>query len=62
MKKRRKKKKLRIHKLVKEKVRKEFIEQGGNDGRFREKIIPDKTKEYSRSKVKKNKHDELSAF
>lgn len=53
MKKRRKKKKLKIHKLIKDKIRKDFIEQGGNDGRFREKTVPDKSKQYSRNKSKK---------
>ena len=45
--------KSKIHKAVKEKVRKDFIEQGGYDGRFAEKVVPDKKKKYNRRKAKK---------
>ncbi len=43
----------KIHKAVKEKVRKDFIESGGQDGRFAEKVVPDKKKRYNRRKAKK---------
>jgi hypothetical protein len=43
----------KIHKAVKKKVRKDFIEQGGQDGRFATKVVPNKKKKYSRSKIKK---------
>jgi hypothetical protein len=42
-----------IHKAIKSKVRKEFIAQGGQDGRFAEKVVPDKKKKYNRRKGKK---------
>jgi len=41
--------KSKIHKLIKGDIRKAFIEQGGLDGRFKEKIIPNK-KKYKRNK------------
>ena len=34
----------KILKALKTKVRKEFIEQGGQDGRFATKVVPDKKK------------------
>ena len=48
----------KLHKSVKEKVRNDFIEAGGNDGRFREKVVPDKKKRYRRQKSKKINIDE----
>jgi hypothetical protein len=48
-----KKAKKKIHKAIKEKVRKDFIESGGQDGRYAEKVIPDKKKKYVRRKAKK---------
>lgn len=46
-------KKKAIHKLIKSKVRKDFKEQGGYDGRYAEKVVPDKKKKYNRRKAKK---------
>lgn len=43
----------RIRKSIKAKVRKDFIEQGGYDGRFAPRIIPDKKKKYNRRKAKR---------
>ena len=43
----------KLHKAVKEKVREEFIAAGGNDGRFREKVVPNKKRKYNRRKNKK---------
>jgi hypothetical protein len=43
----------KIHKALKSKVRKDFIEQGGQDGRYATKIVPDKKKKYNRKNVKK---------
>lgn len=40
-----------IHKALLKKVREDFIDQGGMDGRFKEKVIPSK-KKYKRSKLK----------
>ena len=48
-----KRKQGKIHKALKEKVRQDFIKQGGQDGRFAEKVVPDKKKKYNRPKVKK---------
>jgi hypothetical protein len=55
MKKKSKKKKdhKKVYQLIREKVRKDFISQGGQDGRFATKIVPDKKRKYNRQKVKK---------
>jgi len=45
--------KKKIHKLIKKMVRENFIKQGGNDGRFIEKTIPNKKRKYNRQKAKK---------
>jgi hypothetical protein len=42
--------KSKIHKLIKSDIRKDFIKQGGLDGRFKEKVIPNKKKQYKRNK------------
>ncbi len=47
-----------IHKLIKGKVRNDFKEQGGFDGRFAEKVVPDKKKKYNRRKEKKVNTDQ----
>jgi len=46
-------KKKALHKLIKGKVRKDYKEQGGYDGRFAEKIVPNKKRKYNRRKGKK---------
>jgi len=46
-------KKKTVHKLIKGKVREDFKEQGGLDGRYAEKVVPDKKKKYNRRKAKK---------
>jgi len=51
-------KKKSIHKLIKGKVRKDFKEQGGYDGRFVEKVVPDKKKKYNRQIAKKVKTEQ----
>lgn len=43
----------RAFELIKESVRKDFIEAGGQDGRFATKVVPDKKKKYNRKKEKK---------
>ena len=43
----------KIRKSIKAKIRKDFIAQGGYDGRFAEKVVPDKKKKYNRRKAKK---------
>ena len=43
----------KIHKALKNKVRKDFIEQGGQDGRYATKVVPDKKRKYNRKKAKK---------
>ena len=48
----------KIHKLIKKMVRENFIKQGGNDGRFVEKTIPNKKRKYNRQKSKKIKPEE----
>lgn len=55
MKKKSKKKKdhKKVYQLIREKVRKDFISQGGKDGRYATKAVPDKKKKYNRQKVKK---------
>jgi hypothetical protein len=45
--------KKKIIKHVKAKVRKDFIEQGANDGRYKTKVVPNKKKKYNRRKAKK---------
>ena len=42
----------KIHKAVKGAVREEFIKQGGRDGRYKTKVVPDKKKKYNRKKPK----------
>ena len=63
MKKKSKKKKdhKKVYQLIREKVRKEFISQGGQDGRYATKTVPDKKKKYNRQKTKKVevRNDEL---
>ena len=54
------KKEGKIHKAVKSKVRKDFIEQGGQDGRYATKVVPDKKRKYNRKNAKKidlNNHE-----
>ena len=48
----------KVYQLIKDKVRKEFVSQGGQDGRFATKVVPDKKKKYNRQKAKKIKSDE----
>ena len=50
--------KRKINKLIKGKLRDEIIEQGAYDGRYREKVIPDKKRKYNRQKAKKVKVDD----
>ncbi|MCD4747698.1 MAG: hypothetical protein K8R58_15490 [Bacteroidales bacterium] len=45
--------KQKLLKYIKAKIRKDFIEQGGRDGRFKTKVVPDKKKKYDRKKAKK---------
>ena len=45
--------KRKINKLIKGNIRQEIIEQGAYDGRFREKVIPNKKKKYNRQRAKK---------
>jgi len=54
MKKKSKKKKdhKKVYQLIREKVRKDFISQGGQDGRFATRAVPDKKKKYNRQKTK----------
>jgi hypothetical protein len=54
-----KRKAKKIHKAIKGEVRKNFIEQGGQDGRFAEKVVPDKKRKYNRRKAKQIHNDEL---
>ena len=42
----------KIHKAVKSAVREDFIKQGGRDGRYKTKVVPDKKKKYNRKKTK----------
>ena len=42
----------KIPKAVKSAVREEFIKQGGRDGRYKTKVVPDKKKKYNRKKTK----------
>ena len=54
MKKKKSKKKTdkkKVYQLIREKIRKEFISQGGQDGRYATKAVPDK-KKYNRQKAK----------
>jgi len=49
----------KIHKAVKGAVREEFVRQGGMDGRFKTKAVPDKKKKYNRKKAKKIDDNEI---
>lgn len=42
----------RLHKSLLKEIREDFIEDGGLDGRFKEKVVEDK-KKYKRTKAKK---------
>lgn len=48
-----KRKSLKVHKAIKKKMREDYIAQGGQDGRYREKVVPDKKRKYNRQKAKK---------
>ena len=53
------KKKSPVKKAILKEVRRDFIEAGGQDGRYKTKVVPDKKKEYKRSKAKKIKPESL---
>jgi len=42
----------KILKAVKSAVREEFVRQGGMDGRYKTKVVPDKKTKYKRKKTK----------
>jgi len=46
-------KKNEINNFVKGEVRKAIMADGGYDGRFSEKVVPDKKRKYNRQKEKK---------
>jgi hypothetical protein len=47
-------KKTKIQKVIEALQRKNRKDQGFYDGRFREKIVPDKKKKYVRKKIRKS--------
>jgi ATP-dependent protease HslVU (ClpYQ) ATPase subunit len=50
-------KKTKIQKIIESLVRNNRKEQGFYDGRYREKVVPDKKKKYVRKKIRKSELD-----